>query len=112
MGAIQYTSSFDVTIPFSDECRQFNLQQNNAQTYTIPGDGKNKYSALFAYTADSNVFVSLNGTATSPAINTNTDTRRLEFRPDKRYVSGGDVLSLVTPDANAYVGVSLRTIPS
>jgi hypothetical protein len=110
--AIQYSSSFDETIPFSDECVQFGLQQNTAQTYTVPGNGLNKYTALFSYIDASNVFVSLNGTAVSPALGASTTTRRLEFRPDKRYVQGGDVLSLITPDTNAYVGVSLRAIPA
>lgn len=109
---IPYTSSFDETIPFSDACAQLNLQQDTAQTYTVPGDKTIKYTALFSYTDDSNVFVSLNGTAASPALGSKTETKRLEFRPNKRYVQGGDVLSLITPDTNAYVGISLRTIPS
>ena len=33
-----------------------------------------------------------------------------EFKPKKRYVRGGDVLQLITPDATAYVGVTLRQI--
>jgi hypothetical protein len=112
--AIRYSSSCDVTIPFSDECAQINLQENVAQTYTVPGDKTNKYSALFGHANNVNLWVSLNGTAISPALGASTSTRRLEFiiPGEKRYVSGGDVLSLVTPDTNAYVGISLRSIPS
>ena len=112
MPAIRYSSSFDETIPFSDECLQMNLAADTAQTYTVPGTGKNKYTALFSYNNNANIFVSLDGVAVSPASGVQTTTKRLEFKPDKRYVSGGDVLSFITPDTNAYVGVSLRTIPS
>jgi len=110
--AIRYSSSFDETIPFSDECAQLNLAQDTALTYTVPGNGKAKYSALLSYNDAANVFVSLNGTAASPGAGTKTETTRMEFRPTKRFVIGGDVLSLITPDtAGAYVGISLRSIP-
>lgn len=109
--AIPYVSSYDVTTPFSDVCEQFSLTANNVQTYTIPGTASNKYSADFGYNATANIFVGKNVTAATPASGTKTSTPYLEFRPEKHYVSGGDVLSFVSPDTTAYCGVSLRGIP-
>lgn len=110
--AVPYSSSYDETIAFSDECAQIALNIGAPLTYTIPGTSRQKYTCLFALNSNSNVFISLNGTAITPPAGTVTTTRRLEFRPFKRYVVGGDVLSFVTPDAVAYVGVSLRAIPN
>ncbi len=110
--AIPYTSSYDKTIAFSDECAQIALATNVAQTYTVPGTGAQKYSCLISLNSNANVFCCQNDTATVPPAGTNTTTKRLEFRPFKRYVIGGDVLSFITPDAVAYVGVSLRAIPN
>lgn len=110
--AIPYVSLYDKTIPFSDECAQIGLVANGAVSYTVPGANTLKYTALLSYNSNSNVFVALNTTATVPPGGTATTTKREEFRPFKRFVIGGDVLSFITPDATAYVGVSLRAIPN
>jgi hypothetical protein len=98
------------TVPFSDTSVRFALATNAAQTYTVPGNDTQKYQAVFKYTSTSNIFVGLNFTPTVPTAGTNETTSTEEYRPDCKYVKGGDVLSLITPDASAYVGVSLLAI--
>lgn len=113
--AIQYNSNFDLTIPFSDVCAQVALQANTEETFTVPGTAVSKYSVHFGYTNDSNVFVRLNGTPAIPAAGTVGVEQYNEFRPGddgfQRYAQGGDVLHFITPDATAYVGISLRQLP-
>lgn len=113
--AIQYNSNFDLTIPFSDVCAQFNLATNSEDTFTVPGTATTKYSVRFSYTSTSNVFVRLNGTPTVPASSVVGVQQYNEFRPgddgSQRYAQGGDVIHLITPDASAYVGISLRQLP-
>lgn len=108
---MDYVSSYDVTTPFADDCGQFALATNTVQTYTVPGSQK-KFSCIFTYNDNQNVFVSLNVTATVPGAGLNTATRRLEFKPAKHYVQSGDVLQFITPDASAYVGIALLEIPN
>lgn len=107
-----YNANFDVTLPFSDTTVQMNLATNAEQTYTVPGTNSQKYQALFSYPANANVYVGLNATTAAPGAGLKTTTANIEFRPDKRYVKGADVLHFSCPDAlGAYVGVSLRTLP-
>lgn len=114
--AIPYNSNYDLTIPFSDVCAQFNLATSTEDTFTVPGTGINKYSARFTYTDNSNVFVRLNGTPTVPASSVVGTEQYNEFKPgsdgSQRYLKGGDVLHFITPDAlGAYMGISLRSLP-
>jgi len=108
-----WNSNFEnKTTPFSDTAVRFNLATNTSQTYTVPGTSSDKYQATFTYTSTSNVFVGYNFTPTIPGSGTNETTHSEEFRPICKYVKGGDVLSLISPDAaGAYVGVSLLAIP-
>ena len=110
--AIPYVSSYDTTIPFSDVCEQFTLATNTVLTYTIPGTSLQKFQVLFGYNATSNVFVGKNATPAVPSSGSQSSTPYVEMRPKKRYVVGGDVLSFITPDAVAYVGVSIRQLQS
>ena len=112
--AIRYTSSFDETIAFSDTDAQFALATNTAQSWTVPGTKDQKFNLLFGMSSNANVFVGYNVTATVPGAGTHTTTQGIEFMtPDsKRYVIGGDVISLITPDAAAWVGISVRSIPN
>lgn len=110
--AIPYTCSYDGTLPFSDTDRQIGLLANVAQSITVPGTGDQKYAAHFSFNATSNVWVGKNSTAASPAGGTTTSLQYVELRPDKRFVVGGDVLSFITPDASASVGVEFRSIPN
>lgn len=108
--AIAYNCNYDGTMPFSDVCIQVNCATGVAQTYTVPGGPTTQYQALFEYNQSSNVFIRLNGVPTTPAAGTQSTQQYSEFRPHKRYVKGGDVIQFITPDANAYIGVSLRQL--
>lgn len=107
---IQYNENYLETMPFSDTCAQINCGANVEQTYTVPGTSEQQYQAYFEYTQDSNVFVCKNQTPTIPASGTIGEQQYNEFKPKKRYVRGGDVLHFITPDTNAYIGMSLRRL--
>lgn len=116
MAAISYNSNFDETIPFSDVCAQLALATNTDLSYTIPGTSENKYTMIITYTSTSNVFVCKNAAATVPGAGTVTTQAYEEFRGGsdgtKRFVQGGDVIHFITPDASAYVGIRLMSVPS
>jgi hypothetical protein len=106
----QWNANYIETMPFSDTCFQVGCTVNSAQTVTIPGTDTMQYQALFEYASNSNVFVGKNAVPVIPpggSVGTQTYN---EFKPLKRYVRGGDVLHLITPDATAYIGVTLRQI--
>ena len=107
-----WNSNFEnKTIPFSDTTVRLALATNTVQTFTVPGTNKDKFQAVFSYICTANVFIGYNFTPTVPPAGLQESTGIEEFRPDCRYVKGGDVLSFITPDASAYVGVSLLSIP-
>ena len=106
-----YSSSFEGTTPFTDTNSNFNLAANTGLSYTVPGDSSLRYRAKFSYTANANVWVSNNGTAVTPVAGTQNSIVIQEFRPDIKYVKGGDVLNLISSDtAGAQVGVSLLLV--
>lgn len=109
--AILYNSNYDETIPFSDVSVQFALGVGVEQTYTVPGLDTQYYSARFSFNDTANVFVRLNGTPTTPSGGSVSTQQYNEYRPQtQRYVKGGDVIHCITPDATAYVGLSLRAL--
>ena len=110
--AAPFHQSFGLAINFSDTCEQIALATGVAQSYTVPGTGNQKFRLEFSYISTSNVWVGYNVTAATPAAGTKTALTALEFRPDVRYAIGGDVISLITPDAAAYVGISVLGIPN
>lgn len=112
--AIRYRSSYDQTIPFSDTDKQIHLVANTELNFVVPGDSSQKFNLLFGLPSDGNLFVGYNVTATIPAAGTITSTQGIEFiTPDsKRYVIGGETISLITPDADLYLGISIRSIPN
>lgn len=105
-----YYNNYDNTTNFSDTTFRLTLTANNAQAVTLPTSTNNSYQVMFEYASNANVFVGLNATATVPAPNTQETGSQIEFKPAKRFVRGGDTLSLITPDATAYVGISLRAL--
>jgi hypothetical protein len=112
--AIQYNSNYDETIPFSDVCAQFALTANDAQSFTVPGLAGSQYSVHFGYTSTSNVFVCKNAVPVIPSANSVGTQQYNEFRPGddgtQRYVNAGDIIYMITPDATAYIGISLRSL--
>ena len=112
--AVRYTSSFDKTIRFSDTCALLTLKASVVTSYTVPGTSDQKFVLVFGCSSNSSIFCGYNETPAIPADNTVTTDTAVEFvTPDEqRYAIGGDVLSFITPDATAYLGVSVRSIPS
>lgn len=108
----RYTSSFDITRPFSDTCAQFSTAADTVLTYTVPGNGAQKFSILFEYASDSNIFVGYNVTPTVPTSGSASQQPNVEYKPEARYAIGGDVLSFITPDTTAWFGLSIRFIPN
>jgi hypothetical protein len=109
--AIMYNSNYDETIPFSDASVQVALATNTNATFVVPGGPTIKYSARFSFTSTSNIFICLNSAALVPPAGTHTTQQYCEFRPEtQRYVQGGDVINMITPDASGYVGISLRQL--
>ena len=107
---IQYNENYLETMPFSDTCAQVHCLINAEETFTVPGNSTQQFQAYFEYASNSNVFVRLNATPTIPAGGTVGTQQYNEFKPKKRYVRGGDVIHFITPDTNAYIGVSLRQL--
>lgn len=107
---IPYNANYIETMPFSDTCVQVHCLANTEETFTVPGNETQQYQAYFEYTADSVVFVCKNATPTIPAGGTVGTEPYNEFKPKKRYVRGGDILHFISPDASAYIGVSLRQL--
>ncbi len=106
-----YNSSFEGTTPFSDTVSNFNLAANVGLSYTVPGGSSLRYRAKFSYASNSNVWVSLNGTAVTPVAGTQNSTTIQEFKPDIKYVKGGDVFNLISSDAaGAQCGVALLLV--
>ena len=108
--AIKYNANYIETMPFSDTDRQINCSTGAEQTFIVPGSNTTQYQAYFKYASNSNVFVCLNATPVIPGADSVGTQPYNEFKPKKRYVRGGDVLHFITPDVNAYIGVSLRQL--
>jgi hypothetical protein len=107
---IQYNANYIETMPFSDTAAQINCATGVEKTFTVPGTDVMQYQAYFEYASNSNVFVRLNASPTVPTSGTVGTQSYNEFKPKKRYVRGGDVIHFITPDATAYIGVSLRQL--
>jgi hypothetical protein len=109
--ATRYQMNFCECFPFSDTGVDILLSAATETTWTVPGTNKNIYRASFGCSSNAEIWVSLNGTATVPIINTATDTYNQEFVVPGmcRYVKGGDVLSFISTAA-PQVGVSLLQV--
>jgi len=114
--AIPYNSNYDLTIPFSDICAQIALGVGVEQTFAVPGDSTHQYSVRITYNSTSNVFVCKNATPVVPGGGSVGTQAYCEYRGgedgSQRYVNGGDVLHFITPDATAYVGIRLMSVPA
>lgn len=95
-------------VPFSDTNYGVKLAGTVAEYLTVPSDFP-KYIAIFQYQPGSSVWVALNNTpAYSAGAMAATNS---QFAPPAREVSAGDIIGLVTSDANATVGISFYAIP-
>lgn len=108
--AVAIYDNYNGTTNFSDVAPRFAITAGNEVTYTVPGTALNQMQALFEFNENDTVYVGYNVTAVVPAPNSVSAGRFIELLPKKRFVKGGDVLSFVTPDPIAYVGISFRAI--
>jgi hypothetical protein len=108
--AVPIYENYNGTTNFSDVAPRFAINAGNEVTYTVPGSATNKLQVLFSFNDDTTVYVGYNVTAAVPAANSVSAGRFIELLPEKRFVKGGDVLSFVTPDPIAYVGLSFRAL--
>lgn len=107
---ISYNANYIETMPFSDTCIQVNCAAGVEKTWTVPGTAEQQFQAYFEYNCTANVFVCKNAVPVLPTSGTVGEQQYSEFKPKKRYVRGGDILHFITPDTNAYIGVSLRQL--
>lgn len=92
---------------FADDNWLTTLSATVEQHFTVPSNYA-KWIAVFSYEAGANVIVANNHTA---AVATGSLTATFsQLNPATRYVESGDVLSLITGDTTAIVGVSLYAI--
>lgn len=94
-------------LPFAYDNEQTTLASNVEQHFTIPANYE-YWIAVFSVEPGSNVFIANNATAEVPGSSFAATASQL--LPQARLVKGGDVLSFITPDTAAYVGVSLYAI--
>jgi hypothetical protein len=79
------------------------LSADVAQTLTLPTAYKS-YKVVFSFAGGSNVFVAYNQTAA--AFGGSFASSTSEYLPQVREINGGTVLSFLTPDTSAFVGVT------
>lgn len=111
--AIQFNRNFDGTRNFSDVAYQFHLTAGNVLTVTIPGTSAVQYTALFGVKEIYTIFFRKNAAPTVPGANTvgSQPYNEIINEGEKRFVNGGDVIQLITTDANAYCTISLEQLP-
>ena len=107
-----YNSQYQNCFPFSDKAPSVALAANTPLSYTVPGAATTKYRAEFHFNYTSNVYIALNSTAAVPTAGTISASSVSTYRPNVRYVKGGDVLSFVTSDTTAQFGFDLLVLPS
>ncbi len=93
----------------STEKKKILLVQNTAAAFTVPGTYPN-YELIFSIDPGMRVWVSYDGTAAEyPSTGTWTNTNS-ELLPAVRTLKAGTVVSCITPDVTAQVGVMLYGI--
>ena len=93
---------------FADDKYSVELDAGVAATFTIPSSHPN-WIVIFSFETGSDIWVASNAAAEVPAGNTIVATTS-EHNPVARKVKAGDVLSLITSDTTAVVGITLYTV--
>ena len=104
-------------LPFCDTIYSTTLDASTDTTVTVPGvssvsepfAGIPKYLAVFEYTADEDVFIAVNQTASAPAGNTFAAVGS-EQNPKAKYVKAGDVIHALTAASDVNVTVSFYAL--
>lgn len=98
-------------LPFADSKVSTTLAEGVVQTLTVPQTGKALYPhvlAVFSFDKGSDIWVGSNETAALPGSSFAAAT--CELNPSARLVNIGDVLSFITADTSAEVGVTFYAI--
>ena len=104
-------------LPFCDTIYSATLDASTDTTVTVPGAssmfepaaGVPKYMAVFAYTADEDVFVAVNQTAAVPAGASFAATGS-EQNPKAKYVKAGDVIHVYTAASDVNVSIAFYAL--
>lgn len=94
---------------FSTDRFSVTLSNGNAQSFTVPSNYK-VWNLNFSYQSGTEVWVSSNNTASAPSGSTFASTTSSR-NPASRTVFAGDVISCLTTNSTANVGVELYAIP-
>ena len=106
-----FITQHDTTQPFSNQTAQFGLLASTALSYTVPGDNRVSYNAVFKFTPSSSVWVGYNVTATLPLSNSAVSNSGIVLNPVSKNVRGGDVLSFQSSSIVGDVSIELFTLP-
>lgn len=107
-----YNMNYNDCMPFTDIAPSVALAANTPLSYTVPGPATTKYRVEFHYNYLSNIYIANNSTAAVPVAGTVSASSVSSYRPNVRYVKGGDVLSFITSDTSAQFGFDLLVVPN
>lgn len=93
-------------IPFPNDIFEAILAQTTASSFTVPTSAS-KWTAVFFYEYDANVFIRVGDTASVPSSGTFVAGDSLLNPARIVNLSAGQTISAITPDTNAYVTVAL-----
>lgn len=108
--AAQYNCNYDGTMNFTGGAVQLRLSANTEVTFTVPGPATTMYAVDFRYNSNNDYFIGYKVTAVIPAPDVAGEVGNLDYKPDKRFVFGGDVLHFITPNTTAYMGFTYRVV--
>ena len=108
----RYQKNFLNTYPFSDANLNALLAEDTAVGWTVPGSSTQKYRVKFRCSYTAEVWVSYNGTATSPGAGDTATVAYQELLPlnECRYVKGGDTLSFLCTNGTPAVSAQLLLV--
>lgn len=95
-------------LEFSDDNQKVTLAVGVEQHFTVPSNFA-FWLAVFSFEPGSTVWVANNDTAAVPSGSFSSTSSQLN--PSARKVRGGDILSFITNNTTAEIGVSLYAIP-
>lgn len=102
-----YNSSHESTNSFTDQAAQINLAAATVATYTVPGLNQMRFQCIFSWSANADVYVGVNETPVASTMGMITNSSGVAFRPLKKFVKGGDILSFLSTSAVADSGLEL-----